>query len=70
MNQNTKIIETIDTLQLSQVVIQFLSNLLNSWDIDKTPLTHNDLHGLSRICDKVSENFKELEKQLKESIEQ
>jgi len=67
--KNEKIIEVLDSLHLAKVDIKFLCNLLNAWNVDKISITHNDLHGLSRMCDKIDENLKEVENQLKNSIE-
>jgi len=68
--KNEKIIEVLDSVHLAKVDIEFLSNLLNAWNVDKTPITHNDLHGLSRICDKIDNELIQVENLLKSNIKQ
>ena len=71
MQTNTKnTIETLDKLYIAQVDIRFMANLLNAWDIDKTAITYNDLHAMSRVCDKIDDKLVEVEFLLKKDLKE
>jgi nitrate reductase beta subunit len=48
------IIDVIDKINLMKVDISFISNLLTAWNIDQVELTHNDMFGMSRVCDSIN----------------
>jgi hypothetical protein len=47
-------IDLIDRINLIKVDIAFMSNLLNAWDIEQAKLTHDDMFGMSRVCDSIN----------------
>jgi len=67
-SSNHSPLDTLDKLHIVKSEVAFLSNLFNAWDLNETPITNNDMFGISRICDRVNENVTECEEFLKEKI--
>jgi len=50
-------LEAIDKLNLIKIDVSFISNLLISWNINQNSLSYDDMHGMSRVCDSISEQL-------------
>ena len=57
-------LDTIDKINLAQVDIRFLSNILTAWDVDNHIPNHNDMFALSRLCDNISLQLDNCEKEI------
>lgn len=67
-SSNQSPLDTLDKLHIVKSEIYFISNLLNAWDLNEMPISHNDMFSISRICDKISTNVEECEEFVKSTI--
>lgn len=67
-SSNHSSIDTLDKLHIVKSDINFISNLLNAWDLNEMPISNNDMFCISRICDRVSDNLDECEEFVKSTI--
>lgn len=68
-SSNQSPLDILDKLHIVKSDIYFISNLLNAWNLNEMPISHNDMFSISRICDKVNDNIEDCEKFVKSTIE-